>query len=117
MKREIIVTAEAEAIHRWPEAPPPVTFLANEHRHQFHFRVGLPVSAPDRQLEFLIKKAFLQHVVEEIVAEVGGVSLGHLLNFGTMSCEHLAEQVLLTMGDATWVEVWEDNENGARVER
>ena len=38
------------------------------------------------------------------------------LEFGSQSCEMLAKEILIRF-DAEWVEVWEDEENGARVDR
>ena len=38
------------------------------------------------------------------------------LEFGPMSCEMLAREILNRF-DCEWVEVWEDQENGARVEK
>ncbi len=38
------------------------------------------------------------------------------LNFNRMSCEQIATELLYNF-DCNFVEVWEDNENGSRIEK
>ena len=58
-KRYIWVTFRKEGIHKYPGAVdlPGVEFLANEHRHIFHFRIELQVWHDDREVEFILFKA------------------------------------------------------------
>jgi hypothetical protein len=83
----------------------------------FHFRVEMRVDHGDREIEFhtLIKNAnvALRYWPEMVH--------GDGYDFGNMSCEQIAEQIIMTMKAHGFpgihaVEVWEDAENGSRVE-
>ncbi len=107
MKARVIATFRFEAFHRWPNAPHDVRFLADLHRHEFHVRMEKIVSSFDRETEFITLKKAGQAVREELQAKEGSE---------IWSCEHWAEAFVNWIGlDAC--EVWEDGENGARVER
>jgi hypothetical protein len=68
-KRQIWVTFEKEGIHCYPAAGTDptlctageydVSFLANPHRHMFHFRVSIDVFHNDRDIEFIQFKRWL----------------------------------------------------------
>ena len=60
--KRIFVTFQKEGLHKWPDAidHPGVEFLANEHRHMFHFRVDLQVFHDDREVEFILFKRELE---------------------------------------------------------
>ena len=72
---KIFVTFQKEGIHRFPEASKnpkfatggwdDVSFLANEHRHIFHFRVELEVFHDDREIEFIQFKRWLENLYKE----------------------------------------------------
>ncbi len=66
-KRYIWVTFRKEGIHKYPGAVdlPGVEFLANEHRHIFHFRVELQVWHDDREVEFILFKRELEGLYAE----------------------------------------------------
>ena len=105
LKREIIVTTQHIGFHSWPEAPDVVSFLRNKHRHLFKIKVGIPVYHNDRQREFFIEQADLNAALDAYnMQDVG-------------SCEMLAAHLLNTIPHASWCEVWEDGENGARLTR
>ena len=48
--QRVFVTFQKEGLHRWPDAHkyPGIEFLANEHRHMFHFRVEIQEVASPR---------------------------------------------------------------------
>lgn len=115
-KKSIIIRTEFSALHHYPTPPVGKEFLAHPHRHKFYVKVGIQVGHVNRDREFfeeidrletclrshmrqLIKKADMDHKVPEF------------------SCESLAENLLIAIDYYDWVEIWEDNENGARVER
>jgi hypothetical protein len=102
---QIIVCAERAMLHRWPWAPKRVAFLRSYHRHLFKVRIGIQVKHNNREKEFFTVAAQLKDFLD-------GFPSKH-----TMSCEQLAEAILFEFFNATWCEVWEDGENGARVER
>lgn len=106
MKKSIIIRGQFTAFHKWDQAPQEVDFLRNLHRHIFHVKLGIPVNNSDREREFFIEKRKLEEVTllfEETCSST--------------SCEMFAEEILQKIPHAIWCEVWEDNENGARVER
>ena len=105
--KQIIITHTFEGFHRWRGAPDEVAFLANLHRHLFHVKVGLEVLHNDRDSEFFTEKKILQKVLQKFIEEFECF----------FSCEDVAEYILKQTPYAYWAEVWEDEENGARVER
>lgn len=123
-KRTITVQFQVEGIHRYPAAATDpklntkddpanawldVSFLANEHRHMFHFRVTIGVVHNDRDLEFIQVKRILENQYKQ-----------GLLHIDHMSCEMLAEELIAFIA-AKWpgrtieVSVFEDGENGGTL--
>lgn len=115
--RWIEVSFQKEGIHKYPAAAEDpklatgnwddVSFLANPHRHMFHFFVRLEVSHNDRDVEFIQFKRWLERLYSQ-----------NTLQLDYQSCEMLAEslieQIMQTYPDRDIeVRVFEDNENGA----
>jgi hypothetical protein len=96
------ITTQFVGYHRWKDAPEEVDFLRNWHRHIFHVRVGVEVSALNREVEFFI----LKKKVDEFLK---GAYEGKTFE---ASCEMIAN-VILNQFKASVVTVSEDNENGA----
>ncbi len=103
----VIATVTIEGFHYWPDAAGPVDFLSVRHRHRFLVRAEMPVCHDDRDVEFIT---------------LGRQVCGHLTRlhgdpceFGAMSCEMIARELVAALGLSA-CEVWEDGENGARVE-
>lgn len=110
-----MVKLAVDGCHNFPQAAtlfPEVNFLSSRHRHMFHFTVACRVTHSDRDKEFIMLK---RDVIDYINGEYFD-DFSRTCEFGSHSCEQLAMQVLNEF-DAEWVEVWEDEENGARVER
>ena len=113
-KSFIWVTFQKEGIHKYPAAATDpklaeVSFLGNEHRHIFHFRVELEVFHDDRDVEFILLKREL-----ESLYNTGTLQLNH------MSCEMLANELALYIKERypnrdITIEVSEDGENGCRI--
>jgi hypothetical protein len=117
----IWVTFQKEGIHCYPAAATDpnlatgdqydVSFLANPHRHIFHFRVWLSVTHNDRDVEFIQFKRWL----EQLYSSAQGVlSLDH------KSCEMMSDELYDTIsqkypGREVWIEVSEDGENGSFI--
>jgi len=117
----IWVTFQKEGIHCYPAAATDpnlatgdeydVSFLANPHRHIFHFRVWLGVTHNDRDVEFIQFKRWL----EQLYSSAQGVlSLDH------KSCEMMSDELYDTIsqkypGREVWIEVSEDGENGSFI--
>jgi hypothetical protein len=112
--RTIFVTFQKEGIHRYPAAGEDpkladVSFLANPHRHIFHFRVDVDVFHNDRDIEFILFKRELEALYSAATLQVD-----------YKSCEMLAEDLIDYIstkypGRKISVEVSEDGENGATL--
>jgi hypothetical protein len=116
MNTTVIATFRVHGFHAWPRAPREVAYLSSRHRHEFHFRVEVEVTDPDREVEFhTLQRASLAVLAE---AYPGAVVPGEY-EFGPSSCEHIATSLLNKMvkvgHPVSAVECWEDGENGARV--
>jgi hypothetical protein len=117
----IWVTFQKEGIHCYPAAATDpnlatgdqydVSFLANPHRHIFHFRVWLSVTHNDRDVEFIQFKRWLEQLYH---SAQGVLSLDH------KSCEMMSDELYDTIsqkypGREVWIEVSEDGENGSFI--
>ena len=115
MITKIVVALQVPGVHWWPEGPNAKhRYLQYPHRHTFHIKVTLCVTHADRQIEFLEYQSWLRSC---LFKEWGEYQAGEdLLNFGTYSCEMIAQR-LLSLLDAVEVEVLEDGECGAIVSK
>jgi hypothetical protein len=115
----IWATFQKEGIHAYPAAATDpnlatgdeydVSFLATPHRHIFHFRVWISVEHSDRAIEFIQFKRWLENLYSQ-----GTLQLDY------KSCEMMAEDLYEQIaakhpGREVWIEVSEDNENGAFI--
>ena len=115
----IWVTFRKEGIHRYPAAAIDptlatgdeydVSFLANEHRHIFHFRVWLGVTHNDRDVEFIQFKRWLEKLYSDAILQ-----LDH------KSCEMMSDDLYDVISKKypnreIWIEVSEDGENGSFI--
>lgn len=115
LKKTIKVKLQVEGIHSWPEAKdvfPEVGFLSDPHRHIFHISLTKSVTHNDRDIEIIMFKRTIINYLQDVYQE----GYTKCLNFGRKSCEDIAEELLLRF-DLDWVEVLEDNENGAVIEK
>jgi hypothetical protein len=115
----IWVTFRKEGMHRYPAAATDpnlatgdeydVSFLANEHRHIFHFKVWIGVTHDDRDIEFIQFKRWLENLYKDAI-----LSLDH------KSCEMMSGDLYDMIsqkypGREIWIEVSEDGENGSFI--
>jgi hypothetical protein len=118
-ERKIWITFRREGIHRYPAAATDpmlctageydVSFLANAHRHIFHFKIWIDVFHNDRDIEFIQFKRWLESLYSKDILE---------LDF--KSCEMIADDLYIQVagrypGRAVWIEVAEDGENGCLI--
>jgi hypothetical protein len=118
-ERKIWITFRHEGIHRYPAAATDpmlctageydVSFLANAHRHIFHFRVWIDVFHNDRDIEFIQFKRWLE-----------GLYNKDILQLDFKSCEMIADDLYISIAErypnrAVWIEVAEDGENGCLI--
>ena len=117
----IWVTFRKEGMHKYPAAATDpnlatgdeydVSFLANLHRHIFHFRVWLSVTHNDRDVEFIQFKRWL----EKLYSSNEGV-----LSLDYKSCEMMSDELHTHISQKypdreVWIEVSEDGENGSFI--
>lgn len=117
--RMIWVTFQKEGIHCYPAAASDpqlatgdeydVSFLGTPHRHIFHFRVWIEVFHDDRDIEFIQFKRWLENLYKN-----------NTLQLNYKSCEMISDDLYLQIAArypdrAVWIEVSEDNENGALI--
>jgi len=115
----IWATFQKEGIHRYPAAATDpalatgdeydVSFLANEHRHIFHFRVWIGVTHNDRDIEFIQFKRWLENLYKDSI-----LTLDH------KSCEMMSDDLYDMISQKypdreVWIEVSEDGENGSFI--
>ena len=120
-ERKIWVTFRREGIHCYPAAATDprlntageydVSFLANPHRHIFHFRVSIDVFHNDRDIEFIQFKRWLESLYN---------GSNTVLALDWKSCEMIADDLYIQIADrypgrAVVIEVSEDGENGCSI--
>jgi hypothetical protein len=120
-ERKIWVTFRREGIHCYPAAATDprlntageydVSFLANPHRHIFHFRVSIDVFHNDRDIEFIQFKRWLESLYN---------GSNSVLELDFKSCEMIADDLYTQIagrypGRAVVIEVSEDGENGCSI--
>lgn len=107
----VVINAQIEGIHHWPEAFEEVSYLRYPHRHMFHIKMSVQVSHGNREVEIIRLK---QRLIATLKTDWLSTKLG-LCDFGRMSCEDLGGYILSSFPEADTVEVLEDGENGAEV--
>jgi len=125
-QRTIFVTFQKEGIHCYPAAATDpqlatgdeydVSFLANPHRHMFHFRVAIDVFHNDRDIEFIQFKRWL----ENLYSGTGPFNENRVLELNYKSCEMIADDLYIQIAArypnrAVTIEVSEDGENGCVI--
>jgi hypothetical protein len=118
-QRQIWVTFQKEGIHCYPAAATDpqlntageydVSFLANPHRHIFHFRVAIDVIHNNRDIEFIQFKRWLESLYGN-----------NILQLDFKSCEMMADDLYIQIADRypgrdVTIEVSEDGENGCSI--
>lgn len=107
MRRYIVIKTSFEAIHRWENCPfEEVAYLRKPHRHVFHVVVKWEVFHNDRDKEFIMMK----HLVDKYIKHIF-----HMQDLGNTSCEMICEHLKNQFSSASFISVFEDNENGVEV--
>jgi hypothetical protein len=106
MKKYIEVKLEIEGLHHWPDCNlPHVEYLAHLHRHTFVINCRHEVTDSNREIEFIDFK----HKIKQYIGKRWFDQAYGCCNFGAMSCEHIAEELLNYFGLCR-CSVSEDNE-------
>jgi hypothetical protein len=117
-----MINTSFPGVHNWPEASQfagdAVGFLQHPHRHTFHIKAEMEVSSSDREIEFFILKKKVNDIIEKLYdCPLNGVAY----ELGRRSCEQIAEEIIKELRvdfnykGTIMIEVWEDNEVGAKV--
>jgi hypothetical protein len=102
----IVIKSDFVALHSWPGCPyEEVAFLRSSHRHKFYVTVKFKVTNQDREREFFVEKSKIDKYLFDNY---------HNKDMGSQSCEMIATAVK-TEFSASYVSVFEDDENGAEV--
>jgi hypothetical protein len=124
-QRQIWVTFQREGIHCYPAAATDpalntndeynVAFLANPHRHIFHFRVSIDVFHNDRDIEFIQFKRWLENLYS-----ANNNNNSSVLELNYKSCEMIADDLYVQIARrypnrCVTIEVSEDGENGCSI--
>lgn len=115
MKKTIILNFDIVGHHSWKDAPSDVDFLQSHHRHMFKIKIGMVVEHNDREKEIFLQQQLYQQYLKHKYETTKGNYKFH--DFGNMSCEDIAEEIMNLDRSITWCEVLEDNLGGARIER
>lgn len=104
--RYITVTTQAEGLHHWPGAPEAESYLRQPHRHLFTITIRMQVRHGDREIEI---NAFARWLHDQVLPSLASASHdGGPADFGTRSCEQLAEQITGQIrtrhGEDRWIE-------------
>jgi hypothetical protein len=118
-QRMIWVTFQKEGIHCYPAAATDpklntageydVSFLANPHRHIFHFRISIDVFHNDRDIEFIQFKRWCESLYNQGTLELDW-----------KSCEMIADDLYVQIASKypnrnVIINVSEDGENGCTI--
>ena len=121
-EKKIIITTSFKGTHNWPEASKfvgkEVKFLENEHRHTFFIKAELSVNNSDREVEFFVLQKIINNTIDFLYEKNED---DFVIELGRRSCETIAEEIIKQIrtilgNKKITIEVWEDNEVGARVE-
>ena len=111
MKVSVFCSLSVEGLHRWEHCDVQETaYLVSAHRHVFKIVCWAKVRHDDRDIEFIK----LKHDVQKWLHDKYWNDTMSLLNFGGMSCEAIATEILRQFSLCK-VLVSEDGENGAEV--
>ena len=95
MKKYIKIRLDVEGLHNWTNCDiDEVLYLKHLHRHTFQVECTVEVTHGDRDIEFIEFK----HKVKKYVANKWYDPAYRCCNFGSMSCEMIAEDLLVEFG-------------------
>jgi len=109
MDMRVITVNHIEGFHNWPSAPKQVEYLAYRHRHIFYIECQFGVTDQDRQIEIFIQQQSIGNCLNE--------KYGQPAEFGAMSCEMIAHDILAAYEKCLLCVVREDGLGGAVVVR
>lgn len=115
--RFVIATMTVEGLHNWTDANvecPESGFLSHRHRHMFKIEATAYVDHADRAIEFIQLR---RNILTYIHTSYRRCEKYKMIDFGSMSCEMIAADIIEQFPELTKVVVWEDGENAGGVEK
>lgn len=109
MKMYIITKNIIEGFHRWEKAPEDVKHLKDRHRHLFYLTCEFLVNDDDREIEI--------QTMQKEIEKYFKIRYGEPAEFGNMSCEMIAMEIVNHYKNCNSCKVLEDNEAGAIVRK
>lgn len=109
MIRKVITYNQVLGFHAYPDAPMPCSYLSARHRHMFVIRCKFKVSHNNREIEI--------NTMQEQLAGALQDEFGTPCEFGSYSCEDIAQWLLNLFSEMLEVEVLEDDFGGAAIQR
>lgn len=109
MKSTVLTVNQIEGFHRWNDAPKYLSYLAEKHRHIFCIECEFSVDHNDREIEIITE----QNIIEEFIRD----KYGKPAQFGNMSCEDIAADILNFFSKCISCTVREDGYGGGRAQR
>jgi hypothetical protein len=103
-----------EGFHNWPDAPGMVSFLRDNHRHEFHFTISVEVTDMNREIEFITMK---NHIIS-LIHGMYSHDISSAIIFEHRSCEMIANEILNKMESIDLYKIlFTDEETGAVAKR
>lgn len=109
MKRQVITYNQIEGFHQYPDAPEFCKYLEARHRHLFVIRCRFDVTHNEREIEI--------NEMQKRINDYLSLKYGNPCDFGDMSCESIAEDLLRYYPGMISAEVLEDGYGGASLTR
>lgn len=119
IKSQVYCKVNFEAVHNWPGVVnipglEEVHYLQYPHRHIFVIRAYSKVTHSDRDVEFI----WLAHQIEKFLkGHFPKYNGSDVADLGPFSCEMIGQLILDNFASVYKVDVSEDDENGAVMER
>lgn len=109
MKMYIITNNVIEGFHKWKKAPEEISHLRNRHRHLFYIICEFSVNHGDREIEIQTMQKQIKQYIHK--------NYGNPAEFGNLSCEMIAMEIINHYENCSSCKVLEDNEGGAIVRK
>lgn len=109
MIKQVITYNQVVGFHFYPDAPTSCAYLSDRHRHMFTIRCKFKVSHNNREIEINT----MQEKIEDTLQE----EFGSPCEFGSYSCEDIAQWLINRFPNINEAEVLEDGFGGSVIQR
>lgn len=109
MIKKVITYNQLIGFHSYPDAPASCAYLSERHRHVFTIRCEFKVSHNNREIEINTMQEQLAGTLQE--------EFGSPCEFGSYSCEDVAQWLLNRFPEMSETKVLEDGFGGSVIQR